>query len=128
MTDHYATLGVPRDAPADVIVRAWREAASIHHPDKGGDAEKFRAARIAYATLMNRELRAAHDKEIAAPQKASSVTISNSDFVEMSLAPYAGKWAEDPAACPICDGAREVRLAQDGFWIRKKCPACTSKE
>lgn len=124
MTDHYATLGVPRDAPTDVIVRAWREAASLHHPDReGGDAEKFRAARIAYATLMNRELRAAHDLEIAAPQGVTSI-ISNDDFVAMSMVPSAGKWAQDPASCPCCDGAREVRLAQDGFWIRKKCPAC----
>jgi curved DNA-binding protein CbpA len=41
MTDHYATLGVPRTATADEIKKTYRKLASQHHPDKGGDTRKF---------------------------------------------------------------------------------------
>lgn len=123
VTDHYATLGIPRDAQDNVIVRAWREAASLHHPDRGGDAAHFTAAREAFNVLMDRAKRAAHDRELN-PAKAVAATISNGDFIAMSMTPFAGKWADDPASCPCCDGAREVRISQDGFWLRKACPAC----
>ena len=61
MTDYYAALGVPRTATADEIKQAFRRLASQHHPDKGGDTQKFQAIQEAYATLGDPEKRAAHD-------------------------------------------------------------------
>ena len=66
MTDHYATLGVPRTATADEIKRAFRKLASQHHPDKGGDTAKFQAIQSAYDTLGDAAKRAAYDNP--APQ------------------------------------------------------------
>jgi curved DNA-binding protein len=66
MTDHYATLGVPRTAAADEIKRAFRKLASQHHPDKGGDTAKFQAIQAAYDTLGDADKRAAYDNP--APQ------------------------------------------------------------
>lgn len=66
MTDHYATLGVPRTASADEIKRAFRKLASQHHPDKGGDTAKFQAIQSAYDTLGDAAKRAAYDNP--APQ------------------------------------------------------------
>ena len=66
MTDHYATLGVPRTATADEIKRAFRKLASQHHPDKGGDTAKFQAIQAAYDTLGDAAKRAAYDNP--APQ------------------------------------------------------------
>jgi DnaJ-class molecular chaperone len=51
MPDHYATLGVARTATADEIKRAFRKLASQHHPDKGGDTQKFQEIQAAYDTL-----------------------------------------------------------------------------
>ena len=51
MTDYYAALGVPKTATVDDIKRAFRRLASQHHPDKGGDTQKFQAIQQAYATL-----------------------------------------------------------------------------
>ena len=61
MTDHYATLGVPRTATADEIKRAFRRLASQHHPDKGGDTQKFQAIQAAYATLGDEQKRAEYN-------------------------------------------------------------------
>lgn len=43
MTDHYDTLGVPRDADAQAIKKAYRKASSAAHPDKGGSDEAQQA-------------------------------------------------------------------------------------
>lgn len=61
MTDHYATLGVPRTATADEIKRAFRKLASQHHPDKGGDTKKFQDIQEAYATLGDEQKRAEYN-------------------------------------------------------------------
>ena len=61
MTDYYAALGVPRTATADDIKRAFRRLASQHHPDKGGDTQKFQAIQEAYATLGDEQKRAEYN-------------------------------------------------------------------
>jgi curved DNA-binding protein len=61
MTDHYATLGVPRTATASDIKQAFRRLASQHHPDKGGDTAKFQAIQAAYATLGDDQKRAEYN-------------------------------------------------------------------
>jgi len=40
--DLYKRLGVARGASADEIKKAYRDLARQHHPDKGGDPEKFK--------------------------------------------------------------------------------------
>lgn len=61
MTDYYATLGVAKTATADEIKRAFRKLASQHHPDKGGDTQKFQEIQAAYDTLGDPNKRAAYD-------------------------------------------------------------------
>ena len=61
MTDYYATLGVPRTATADEIKQAFRRLASQHHPDKGGDTQKFQTIQEAYATLGDEQKRAEYN-------------------------------------------------------------------
>jgi curved DNA-binding protein len=63
--DYYQTLGVARDAPADVIKKAYRKLARKYHPDisKEPDAGK-RMAEIneAHTVLSDPEKRAAYDQ------------------------------------------------------------------
>lgn len=61
MSDHYSTLGIDRGASAEEIKRAYRRAASQHHPDKGGDKNRFQAIEEAYRTLSDQDKRAAYD-------------------------------------------------------------------
>ena len=64
MSDHYATLGVSRDAGADEIKKAYRRLARTLHPDvsTGADAEeRFKEVSHAYDVLGNAGKRAAYD-------------------------------------------------------------------
>ena len=61
MPDHYATLGVARSATEDEIKRAFRRLASQHHPDKGGDTQKFQEIQAAYHVLGDAAKRAEYD-------------------------------------------------------------------
>lgn len=63
--DYYAALGVPRDADADTIKKAYRKLAREHHPDVSSDAgaeARFKEVAEAYATLKDPEKRTAYDQ------------------------------------------------------------------
>lgn len=62
--DYYATLGVPRDASADDIKRAYRKLARKYHPDvsKEPDCEaRFKEVQEAYDVLSDGDKRQAYD-------------------------------------------------------------------
>lgn len=64
--DYYETLGVGRDASAEEIKRAYRQAALKYHPDRNpGDAEaeaNFKRAAEAYSVLADADKRARYDR------------------------------------------------------------------
>lgn len=63
--DYYDVLGVPRDADADAIKRAFRRLAKQYHPDtnKSADAEaRFKEINEAYEVLSDDQKRATYDR------------------------------------------------------------------
>jgi curved DNA-binding protein CbpA len=64
--DYYAVLGVPRDASAPDIRRAYRRVARRHHPDLNrhpDGPERFAAAAQAYEVLSDPAARARYDEQ-----------------------------------------------------------------
>jgi hypothetical protein len=53
------TLGVPPSATDEEVKRAYRQRALETHPDRGGDAEAFRAVQRAYEVASGRKAKAA---------------------------------------------------------------------
>ncbi|KAF4751267.1 DnaJ sub C member 27 [Perkinsus olseni] len=59
---YYNLLAVNRDASVDDIKRAYKRAALIHHPDKGGDEEMFKLIKQAFEVLSNTNTRYMYNK------------------------------------------------------------------
>lgn len=61
MEDLYSELGVARNASVAEIRDAYKRAARQHHPDKGGDPEKFKQIQRAHETLSDENKRRTYD-------------------------------------------------------------------
>lgn len=53
--DPWNVLGVSRDSDEDTIKKSYRKLAMKHHPDKGGDPEKFKEIQNAYDRITKGE-------------------------------------------------------------------------
>ena len=72
-SDLYAILGVaPNATPPEEIKKSYRKLALQYHPDKGGDAEKFKCISIAYSILSDEGKRVAYDKTGNVDEEESS--------------------------------------------------------
>lgn len=59
--DYYKILGVDKSASKEDIKKAFRKLAHEHHPDKGGNAEKFKEVSEAYSVLSDDSKRSQYD-------------------------------------------------------------------
>ena len=61
MPDLYGVLGVSKDAELSDIRTAYKQLAKEHHPDKGGDPEKFKELSQAHEILSDTQKRRMYD-------------------------------------------------------------------
>jgi len=62
--NHYAALGLPGSATLADIKKAFRQQASLHHPDRNASPQapaRFRAVQEAYNVLSDPDSRKAYD-------------------------------------------------------------------
>ncbi len=60
--NYYEILGISKNASADDIRRAYRKLAGEHHPDRGGNADKFKELNEAYQVLSDTTKRGQYDQ------------------------------------------------------------------
>jgi DnaJ family protein C protein 3 len=60
--NYYSLLGCARDADDATLKKAYRAAALIAHPDKGGTDEEFQAINEAWQVLSDATKRADYDR------------------------------------------------------------------
>lgn len=58
----YDLLGVDKSATTDEIKKAFRKLALKHHPDRGGDKEKFQELNMAHEVLSDKQKRDIYDQ------------------------------------------------------------------
>lgn len=68
--DYYKILGVDKSASKDDIKKSFRKLAHEYHPDKGGNAEKFKEINEAYSVLSDENKRQQYDTYGSAFQNA----------------------------------------------------------
>jgi hypothetical protein len=75
----YQILGVSEKADAKEIKKAYRALAKIHHPDKGGDEEEFKAITEAFEILSDPDKRKRYDRgeDMADYQSPTDMAKSN---------------------------------------------------
>ncbi|XP_062028982.1 chaperone protein dnaJ A6-like [Rosa rugosa] len=61
--NYYDILEVPKNSSQDDLKKAYRRAAMKHHPDKGGDVEKFKELGHAYKVLSDPQQRVIYDRD-----------------------------------------------------------------
>src|SRR3989344_554405 len=60
--DYYEILGLKKNAGKEEIKKAYKKLALKHHPDKGGNEEKFKELSEAYAVLSEDNKRKVYDQ------------------------------------------------------------------
>jgi molecular chaperone DnaJ len=69
MEDFYQILGVNENASQDEIKKAYRKLAVEHHPDKGGDENKFKKISEAYDTIGDENKRSQYNNQMHSQRK-----------------------------------------------------------
>lgn len=115
--DPYIVLGVPRQASAAEIARAYRRAARASHPDSGGagSAEQFRVVSDAYDELRDPRRRAMYDRSHPLVRSPTSGTPGGSVHYAASGSQHVVLGRSVPLVAPQArpvfgDEGRSVRL------------------
>ena len=70
--DFYQELGIQKDATKSEIKSAYRSLVKKHHPDKGGEKERFLAIQNAWETLNDSITKEKYDKQIFSSYSSSN--------------------------------------------------------
>lgn len=62
MSNYYDLLGINKNSSQEEIKKAYRKKALEHHPDKGGDADRFREISEAYEVLSDPSKKDMYDR------------------------------------------------------------------
>jgi curved DNA-binding protein CbpA len=126
--NYYVVLGVPQDADADTIRRAFRALARRYHPDagRGSSVDRFRQIVTAYETLTDPIRRQAYDRSLGSRRPR---TVEHVEPLVPHAAPEpligrrrnaaAVRLSDEPLSPILCDERWLAGLIDDLFeeWV-----------
>jgi len=113
----YEILGVAKDAAADAIKAAYRKLAQQHHPDKGGDKERFQQIQAAYDVLGDAEKRAEYDATGTVGQRGPTLREQAMEVISTVLDEMIEH--HDPVHDNILDKARQRAISAKAALVGK---------
>ncbi len=135
----YDVLGLTQNATADDIKKAYRKLAREHHPDKGGDPEKFKKVQEAYEVLSDPEKRENFDR-FGSPDAPPQGLNPNDIFAQMFSGAFGGPRGpvrrgdhHHELKITLEDAYRgltrmfKVTLTKPCFACRKQCQQCRGR-
>lgn len=81
--DYYEVLGLSNNASQDEIKRSYRKLSFKHHPDRGGEKEKFQQLNEAYSVLSDETKRKQYDMRKMHGFSENEVPINPDDLMGM---------------------------------------------
>lgn len=84
----YEILGVNPNATIDAIKTSYRKLSLKHHPDRGGDANVFRAIAEAFAVLSDESARCEYDATGKVPSVKQQASRVESGIAAMTMAAF----------------------------------------
>lgn len=135
----YEVLGLTKDASQDEVKKAYRKLAREHHPDKGGDPEKFKKVQEAYEVLSDPEKRENFDR-FGTPDAPPQGPNPNDIFAQMFGGAFGGPRGpvrrsdhNHNLKITLEDAYRgltrtfKVTLSKPCFACRKQCSQCRGR-
>ena len=72
MNNYYDILGVSKDSTTEEIKKVYRKLSKEHHPDRGGDENRFKEISEAYTILGDKQKRTEYDNSLNNPFSGGS--------------------------------------------------------
>ena len=72
MNNYYDILGINKDSTAEEIKKVYRKLSKEHHPDRGGDENRFKEISEAYTILGDKQKRTEYDNSLNNPFSGGS--------------------------------------------------------
>jgi DnaJ-class molecular chaperone len=134
MTDYYELLGVSSVAPAEEIRAAYRQRASLFHPDRNpGDSEVaklFCEISHAYDVLSDDSRRHAYDAMYRRYGSESLLDALSADLgaameiFGQVVALFEVSEPKKRSECTTCAGTGETRIEIGPLVVSRSCPDC----
>ena len=107
-----AILGLKPGAGLDEIQKAYRTQAKLHHPDVGGDAERFKQIHDAYQTLTNPSYRLRNGSRMRNQNVDIPIAVDLEHLIfGLEMTTFVSTWVSEPNVDPhtrIGDGKTNV--------------------
>lgn len=146
MDKYYQILQIPKTATQQEIKKSYRRLAMIHHPDKGGDIDKFKEIKQAYEILSNpqpknvpfslfgslfdifnnvsRSMRKLPPQVIRYPVSLEDVCKRTVVQIELVRDRICSCSKQVKLACPTCRGSGCMKCSRLGFIPPQGCHNC----